>query len=259
MGGVSISERTIAFLIAHEVTSVEHYNRVLCRPSLPGAQSGVTIGIGYDLGQVTAVRFREDWLPYLRHDLLDRLASCCGFQSAQARNPLMRVRDVVVPWEAADAVFRSRSIPHHLSLLLAAVPGLVALPEPCVGALLSLVYNRGPGGFTAVTDRYREMRAIRAAIADGAPEAVPGQLRRMRRVWAQNPDDPEAEWVPVANVAGLFDRRMAEAEMFERGLALRAPPAVADPAPADDRGDVAAPAPAAATAVDDVERTGGLA
>lgn len=43
--------RAVAFIGREEVGSRELYDRMVCRPAWPGGPSGVTIGVGYDLGQ----------------------------------------------------------------------------------------------------------------------------------------------------------------------------------------------------------------
>jgi len=76
--------------------------------------------------------------------------------------------------------------------------------------LVDLVYNRGtdmgphPGD---PQDRRLEMRQIRDALAANDPASIPGYLRAMTRLWT-TPD-----------VAGVRQRRLDEATMFEQGLA----------------------------------------
>lgn len=219
MTAPAISDTAIALIIEFEVTSRATYDRLYARPTRPGGMSGVTIGLGYDLGQVTASQFLADWSGVGLPDAVEnRLAAACTVKGDAAIPFARNLSDVSIPWDAALAVFRGVSLPAYTRATVAAIPGADHLPPDCLGALVSLAYNRGAGGFTAVTDRYREMRAIRAAIVDGHPEAVPVQLRAMKRLWVQNPDAPQAAWVPMKDLAGLLVRRDREADLFEAGL-----------------------------------------
>jgi hypothetical protein len=74
------------------------------------------------------------------------------------------------------------------------------------GALVSLVYNRGPA-FNNTDARHTEMRAIRDDVASAQLDDVPHQLRLMKRLWAND-----------SNMAGLVARRESEAVLFEEGL-----------------------------------------
>src|SRR5207244_13249696 len=80
------------------------------------------------------------------------------------------------------------------------------MPRPCLGVLVSLVYNRGtsmadPPGFP---NSRKEMRDIRDAVEAGRLTDIPAALRVMKRLW------------PEGN--GLRDRREREAKLFEEGL-----------------------------------------
>ena len=79
----------------------------------------------------------------------------------------------------------------------------------CQGALLDLVYNRGPSLGSQRkpgVDRRKEMREIGDAFRNGQPEHIPGSLRRMIDI-----RDPKTE-------RGLIIRHLAEADLFEKGL-----------------------------------------
>ena len=62
---VTLTDKTKRFILDFEG---------LNQPSeWPGGDSGVTIGIGYDLGYVTIDQFEFDWGPYFTADQLNRL------------------------------------------------------------------------------------------------------------------------------------------------------------------------------------------
>lgn len=194
-----ISGRAVAAIIGWEVTDKETYLASNARPTWPGDASGVTIGIGYDLGYEDT--FRADWQAHLPAADVDRLAEVTGRFGHAAVNVLGRLRDVVIPWDAAIAVFRDATLPRETAKTLAIYPQAGQLSPDSLGALVSLVYNRGP---SLAGERRREMAAIRDALAEGRFVDVPQLLRAMKRLWP--------------NTRGLRDRRDGEALLFEAGL-----------------------------------------
>ncbi|MEJ0002975.1 MAG: hypothetical protein WDN30_04400 [Pararobbsia sp.] len=202
-----ISDRAIQLIIAFEVTSEGVYERLYRRPTWPKGNSGVTIGIGYDLGYVKAPQVDRDWTPSLGAPAVDILSEQCGLTGEAAHQALQRVTGIDVPFSAANTVFRQTSAPRYTAETAGALPGAEALSPDCLGALVSLVYNRG-ASFSANGDRYAEMRAIKADVSQKHFADIPVQLRAMKRLWAGNPD-----------MAGLVRRRELEALLFEQGLA----------------------------------------
>jgi hypothetical protein len=193
----------VGLIVAEEVTSSAHYEAALSHPAWPGEDSGITIGIGYDLGYQDRAGFASDWDERLPAEAMRRLSAVCGLRGKRAETALPALRDITVPWIAARAVFLGTSLPRYEAQTLAAFPGADALPAEAFGALVSLVYNRGPDMGSPADpppDRRREMRDIRAAIAAGQPDQVPALLLSMRRLW---PDTP-----------GLRGRREREAALF---------------------------------------------
>lgn len=194
----------VTFIAREEVGSRAYYDSHCARPDYPGGASGVTIGVGYDLGYQGA--FAADWAGVLLPDQIRRLQGCLRLTGSAARMAIDAVSDIVIPWRSAWAVFLRRSMPDHVSLTRATFPSPEPPPPLCLGVLVSLVYNRGP----AMEDspehpgNRREMREIRDAMARGDLAAVPAALRRMRRLWPAGSD--------------LFDRREHEAALFEEGL-----------------------------------------
>ena len=49
-----IATTAVNFIAQQEVTSRAHYDAVVTRPDYPGGDSGITIGVGYDLRFETA-------------------------------------------------------------------------------------------------------------------------------------------------------------------------------------------------------------
>ncbi|MDD2853617.1 MAG: hypothetical protein PHY09_17165, partial [Desulfuromonadaceae bacterium] len=127
----------------------------------PGGGSGITIGIGYDLGYVTVDQFESDWEPYLSVDALARLKTAICKTAIAAKNRAPQFTDIKIKPKDAESVFFNRTLPLHALRTEQALPGVVELPGDAQGALLSLVFNRGT---SMVGDRRLELRAIRDAV-----------------------------------------------------------------------------------------------
>ncbi|MEM5317138.1 hypothetical protein [Paraburkholderia sp. JHI869] len=203
-----ISDRAINMIIAFEVTSEAVYIRLYQHPTWPKGNSGVTIGIGYDIGYTSAAQLANDWSASLGAAAVTTLTPACGKTGQAASQILPQTKIVTVPFPAADAVFRQTDVPRYTSRTLGALPAAAANLNPdCLGALVSLVFNRG-ASFNAAGDRYTEMRAISSDIQNQNLADIPAQIRSMKRLWAGDP-----------NMAGLVQRRELEAVLFEEGLA----------------------------------------
>lgn len=206
-----ISQGAIDLIVACEVSSRAVYEKRYTHPEWPGGASGVTVGIGYDLGYATKAKVLADWTGLLPSNVIDAMAACCGVTHDAARSLTSRVKSsITVPWASAISQFDNKELPLWIGRVLKAIPGADNLPPDCLGALVSLAYNRGHGGFNAGGDRFREMKAIRHAIVSGQPQNVPAQFRAMKRLWP--------------GVTGLQVRREKEAKLFERGLTMPASP-----------------------------------
>ncbi len=196
----------VTFVARTEVSSPAAYRQRYHRPELPGEASGITIGIGYDLGQVSEATFRQDWGDVLLPAVVDRLAAACGKQGPH--DLLARLRDVDVPLLTAVRVFLERSVPHYAGETRRIYPSLDTLSPPRRTALISLVYNRG-AVLQDSQDRpgnRREMRNIRDLLAAGNLDAVAAEFESMTRLW-----DPAVS-------PGLIDRRRAEAALWRSGF-----------------------------------------
>jgi GH24 family phage-related lysozyme (muramidase) len=177
----------------------------------PGGASGITIGIGYDLGYVTAADFDGDWKSALSDADHAALAAvvCLKGNDAKAKAPSLKA--IRITLADAEQVFLERSVPTYQKQTEQAFPGVDDLPADARGALLSLIYNRGPRMTDStknpqLEDR-REMRAIRDAVANGDLQTIADQLRAMKRLWAGK------------GMAGLLKRRDAEADLVESSIA----------------------------------------
>jgi hypothetical protein len=188
--------------------SMDYYARHLARPSWPGGASGVTIGIGYDLGYEQT--FEHDWAGRLGSTEMARLARLHGLTHGRAASSISGVRDIVIPWGDALAVFEAHTLPHYVAETLRAFPRANLLQPDAFGALVSLVFNRGSR--VDATDRRREMLEIRNILSCGNDEIVDAEdtrriaaaVKRMARLW---PDNTKSD-------GDLHDRRLAEAALI---------------------------------------------
>lgn len=182
----------------------KYYEKKLLHPTWPGGQSGVTIGVGYDLGYNSASQFQADWGARLAAADFTRLKACLGAKSTRAHALIPSVKDISVPWAAASAVFFALTVPRFFREAESAFPGMDKLPGDAQGALVSLVFNRGT---SMKGDSRREMRAIRDLVPKGDLKGIAAQLRSMERLWRGKGLD------------GLIARREAEAKLVENAKA----------------------------------------
>jgi hypothetical protein len=200
----TLSPKALRLILEHEVGGGEgYYNAVLARPNWPGGKSGVTIGVGYDLGYTARERFLGDWAA-LDDAHRARLSRVIGIKGFAAKLQIPPLRDIRIPWAVAFAVFQSRTVPYWIALTKKAFPRSVDLPDDAFGALVSLVFNRGP----ALTGKDREdMNDIYMILADGVQSGdqklIADQLREMKRIWKGK------------GQSGLIARREAEARLVE--------------------------------------------
>lgn len=170
----------------------------------PGGASGITIGLGYDLGYESAGDFEKDWQALLDEGDYTTLCQVVGLKGTDAQAKASGLKTIKVKSADAEQVFLERSVPKYQALTQQAFPGVDALPADAQGALFSLVYNRG----TSMNgDSRKEMRAIRDAVPNGDLQEIANQLRAMKRLWVGKGLD------------GLLKRRDAEADLVESCIA----------------------------------------
>ena len=197
-----ISQTAIDLIVDFEVTSKAAYISRYQQPTWPGGASGVTIGIGYDLGYSTQTQIKNDW-GKLPNVVVNQLLGASGVTGSEAVPYCHSMRAIRVPWDLAMEVFEHRDMPKWEGMVAHALQHTDHLSPDSRGALVSLAYNRGCS-FSNAGDRYREMRAIRDNMASQNFDAIPDCFRAMKRLWP--------------NVRGLQIRRDKEADLFQKGL-----------------------------------------
>jgi hypothetical protein len=179
---LSCSLAGLKWIVNFEIGSEAYYNRRLKHPVWPGGASGVTIGVGYDLGYCSAAQMRRDWGGRIPDADLISLAKVCRLkgQEARAKVSLSAIKAVSVPLESARRVFYSASLPNYAAKCLKAYPGVEKLPADAQAALLSLVFNRG----TAKSgSKRKEMKAIGSLVVDADLDGIADQIVSMKRLW----------------------------------------------------------------------------
>lgn len=224
-----ISPEARDLIVAEEVSSEATYKARYQRPEWPGGGSGVTIGIGYDVGAgvKNVAQLRADWGGRIPDVMIAALESCIGVTGERAHAMLAEARQrVSVPWSAAIEVFDTVDVPRWYAICARALPNFESLSLDCKGVLVSLTYNRG-ASFGKDGDRYSEMRAIKAHMIAKTFARIPVELRSMKRLW------------PSQSMRGLVFRREHEAQLFERGL--KATTVLPAPTPSVRKGTVTSP------------------
>ena len=195
-----VSKRALDIIINSEISSKAAYLTKYKFPVWPGLESGITIGIGYDLGFVSPTQFQLDWGGSLPATIFDTLKTVVEKKGNNAKLALTTsVKKIEVSWEIALEVFYTKSMPKYAVDTRRAFPGIEKLPPDAQGALLSLVYNRG--ALIDNSDRRREMKNIVGHVASGKLSKIANEIRSMKRLWNYN------------TFRGLHIRRDKEADL----------------------------------------------
>jgi hypothetical protein len=205
-----LSKKSLDLILEFEVGGGEnYYNKFLKNPTWPEGQSGVTIGIGYDLGYVNKTEFSEDWKD-LPKEIFDRLYKVVGIKGYNAKNLIRGLKDINIPWDLALKVFNNKTVTKFYNLTKQTFPNFDNLPEDAKGGLVSLVFNRGNA---LEGDRRREMKLIRdgmklvSTFDQKALSFIANQIRNMKRIW-----------IGGSIEKGMSRRRDAEAKLIEESL-----------------------------------------
>lgn len=177
----------------------------------PGGGSGVTLGYGVDIG--ADPDGLEHWRGVLADTEIQTLKQAVGLTGWAAKQIESRFVGIKVTKAQAMKVFSELTLPTEIAKTLRAFPGVEAMPPEVLGAMVSLVYNRGTS--TDGPRRY-EMKIIGEILAEfqtfnadqrAACQAeyiakIAGQFRRMKRLWVGQGLD------------GLLVRRDREADLI---------------------------------------------
>ena len=192
------------------ISLIEHFeigdsSSYISHPIWPGGASGVTIGIGYDLGYASVDQISQDWNE-LSSSTLIKIQSYAGIFGNSAKNIINKSIDINITFSQARHVFEDRDIPRVSLLTLDAFANVDKLSSDSFGALVSLVFNRGTSMSDTSPGNRLEMRQIRDVMKVAEFGLIPDFIRSMKRLWLGKGLD------------GLLARRDAEAALFENGL-----------------------------------------
>lgn len=198
-----INDLSINTIIDFEVGSPTAYTQRYQSPIWPEGESGVTIGIGYDLGYMTTAQFKADWGQHLSPATMGLLQTCIGVKGLSAKARLPFVKSIIIAYPLAKKVFIDSSIPKYEKMMLSIYPEAIHLPENTYGMLVSLVYNRGT---LLVGDRRREMKTIQGQVKEKNIAGIAAQFLAMCRLW------------DAKKAGGLIKRRIKEAGIIKMDL-----------------------------------------
>lgn len=192
-------------IVTEEIGSAALYDKEYQHPVWPGGASGVTVGIGYDLGQHSPAEVHADWDGVLSGTEVNQLVKCCGLCGSAAHEQVTLGLFVTVPLAEAMKVFLTKTLPAYAQMTMDALENCGQLHPDAFGALVSITYNRGAHGWNDYeAERYSEMSGINSAMDDKDYANVPNLIRSMARLW------PEG--------SALWKRRHNEADLFQQSL-----------------------------------------
>lgn len=199
-----ISKRSIDFIIQQEVGGRTYYDKVLQKPSWPGGESGITIGIGYDLGYGSIQQFIKDWGLNLSIENINVLRPIIGLKGSKAKEKLKGdILNIRIPYNIAYDVFVKNDVPRYFNMAKKIYPQLEELNEDTQGALVSMVFNRGT---SLVGDSRKEMRTIVDLVVNKDYHGIAEEIEKSKRLWEHKGLD------------GLVIRREAEADMIRDSI-----------------------------------------
>ncbi len=198
-----VSYKGLKAIIKFEISSQAYYKKALSKAVWPGGRSGVTIGIGYDLGYVSKTTIEKDWQGVVSENTLKSIVGVAGKKGRTAKKEATRLKRTVmnIPYKAAEEVFYKRTLPKYARQTRRIYPGIEKLPADAQTMLLSLVYNRG-GSLSG--SRRSEMKAIKHWVKKKDLAEIAKQFVSMKRLWVNK------------GLPGLLKRRDKEAAMIKK-------------------------------------------
>jgi hypothetical protein len=193
-----LSQEGIDAIIDFEVGGGRYYEDYLsgvCRPNT--GDSGITIGVGCDLGHLSKDEFEREWKEFLAPETFNKLIKVIGFRGWNAEDCLTGLASVYIPYATALAHFSKYTLPKWIERSRKLWPNWDSLLPLQRTALLSIAYNRG----TSLTGaRREEMREMVELLKDNNLKGIPSLIRSMSHWHTLN---------------GLQIRRHKEAILFE--------------------------------------------
>ena len=187
-------------VVEFETGGKSYYEKALKKMTWPKGESGITMGIGADLGYMTKEEFDQFFSKYFTKEESERLKSVIGLKGEKAKNALSKVKDIELSWENAYEAFVGWTLPKFWKMTQNLWPEFDKLHEKAQIALVSIVFNRGAS--TKGSTR-TEMLNIKPLVLKKDYKGIAEEIRSMKRLWVGK------------GLVGLLKRRDAEAKMVE--------------------------------------------
>ncbi|MBV9183041.1 MAG: hypothetical protein JO356_17185 [Acidobacteria bacterium] len=182
--------------------------KVPAHPYWPAGDSGITMGVGWDLGQHNRTELVTTWSQLGSEDLA-LLEGTIHKKGKEAQILLPKVQNIDVPVKLSLALFRESLASIYYPMMIKLFPGAEKLQAEVQVALVSLVFNRGntlghdPDWRTAKElDRRWEIRRLQDDVKRGDLFAIYIRLGTMKRLWEHS------------NARGLLYRRRDEQHLI---------------------------------------------
>ena len=106
-----VSREGLNQIVQFEISSESYYKKRLSRPIWPKGDSGITIGIGYDLGYHTKTQIKRDWKGRISDVELEELVDVTGLKGEAANAVLSTVSHIRIPLDGAKEIFYPSTLP----------------------------------------------------------------------------------------------------------------------------------------------------
>jgi hypothetical protein len=180
----AVLERSSAFLIAAE--------DVPKHPYWPTGDSGITIGVGWDLGQHSKSELLNAWSA-LDPTSLGALEEAVHKRGHAAEVLVPGLKLIDIPRSVSLSVFRNSLEDSYYPMTKQLLPGVETLPTEVQVSLVSLVFNRGvllghePDWTKAKElDRRWEIRRLQDDVRRHDLFAIYIRLGTMKRLWEKS-------------------------------------------------------------------------
>lgn len=218
---MSISPNALKLIMDFEVGGGEtYYNKKARFPIWPGGASGITIGIGVDLGHIKQSDFNTYIAPYYPETQIEKLIGCIGItgkigspeMESKLRELVESLSDCELSFQHALEIHENFTIPLYYNRTRKTFSGLDSLPEDARGAIVSLVFNRG----TRLDGPKRtHMAKIGKLIELYSQKKDPNLLGQMAETFIEMAEI----WKGEKSYEGLKRRRIAEAKLISNSVA----------------------------------------
>lgn len=187
-------------VINFETGGKKYYEKYLKKMTWPKGASGITMGIGADLGYMSQKEFNTYFSKYFTDLQNSKIKTTIGLKGDNAKNALPKVKNIELSWEDASEAFVNWTLPKFWNLTNALWPKMNELCEKAQIGLVSLVFNRGAStkGLSRI-----EMVNIKPLVLKQDYKGIAKEIRSMKRLWENK------------NMEGLIKRREEEAKMVE--------------------------------------------